>query len=127
MVYSLKTADASQEGVFPTFYRNGLDGWGPDKSIDMSVSFPDGHKKLIKGRCKRITLTISNSGRLFDNIVVKNMNHDKGHFVTWCGLYITKVSNPYHIRLKIKLQQGGPKLSLSQPQAQDMAVLQSRD
>ena len=92
MKYNLITAGRNTVGYFPTMLRNGDLGWGPDPNIVMTVSFPDGHRNLIKGRCKRIKFTLTNSGRMFDTIVVKNLAHGKRKFVTWCGLYITKVS-----------------------------------
>ena len=102
--YTLTTDGSTVQGVIPSLYRSGELGRGPDHDQGMTITttFPDNHNKLVVGRCKRIRFTLTSSGRVFDHIIVRNLDHSAGHHVTWCGLYMTRVGqnfpclNPKH-------------------------------
>ena len=88
--YELQSGNVLLSGGLNTTFRHGREGTNLDQ-LSMRVSYPDGHNKLLLGRCKRIRFTMINRGNILEHMVVKNLNHGSGKFITWCGLYITKV------------------------------------
>ena len=51
----------------------------------------DGTFDVEKGKCKKIRFTFSANKYTLKQVVIENLGFSAGNYLTWCGLFITKV------------------------------------
>ena len=66
-------------------------------NIEITATPEGDNTDLVKGHCKRITFsyTFPERARYYVAHIAMNGVHDRGKYVTWCGLFVKEVSLPY--------------------------------
>ena len=62
-------------------------------NIEITATPEGGNWDLVKGHCKRITFSylFPKRARYYVAHIAMNAAHDRKKYVTWCGIFVTKV------------------------------------
>ena len=65
-------------------------------NIEITATPEGGNTDLVKGHCKRITFEylFPERARYYVAHIAMNGVHDRGKYVTWCGLFVKEVLSP---------------------------------